>query len=124
MAKLTDPVSELGRILTGESMERLKDVLAEPDADFTPGELARIGGAFSQIGGDLTAAAKDLVEPLIIGGVGKDGFYGDHSAVFKWRKGGESVRVNSAAVKSTFPPADYPELYTTSVSKDSISVTL
>ena len=47
---MSDPVSELGRVLSGESLERLKDVLVEPDADIQPGEMARIGAALSQLG--------------------------------------------------------------------------
>ena len=120
--KMSDPVSELGRVLSGESLERLKDVLVEPDADLQPGEMARIGAALSQLGSTFTLAAKTAVEPMIVGGVGKDGFYSDSGAVFKWRRGGEQVRVDSAEVKRTFPPADYPELYTVSAVKDSISV--
>ena len=122
--KIDNPIAELGRVLSGESLERMADILAEPEADFGAGELARIGAAFTQIGAGLTAAAKTEAGRIVIGGVGKDGYYADGGAVFKWRRGYESVRVDSAAVKRLFPPSEYPELYKTTTTRDSIAVTL
>ena len=123
-SKLDNPIAELGKLLDGAALERLADALAEPDADFSAGELARIGAAFSQIGADFTAAAKETVSPLITGGIGKDSHYLDGGAAFKWRRGFTRTAVDSAAVKKLFPPADYPDLYKTSETRDTIAITL
>lgn len=125
MAKtIPDPVSELGRILSGDALEALKDLMVDPTADLQPGELARIGAAMSQIGADLTAEAKAAVAPMVEGGVGKDGYYADAGAVFKWRKGGEQTRVDTTAVRNFYPQGKHPHLYKAVVSRPSISVEL
>ena len=120
--KFADPATELGKILSGSSMERIKDVLADPDADLTPGDLAVAGEALLPIGGDLKAAAKAAALPHIEGMVGVDATFSDSGAVFKWRKGGERTTVDSAAVKKLFPPDEEPSLYKKSVAPPSVVV--
>lgn len=120
--KFADPVTELGLILSGSSMENLKSILADPDADLTPGDLAVAGEALLQIGGDLKEAAKNAALPHIEGMVGVDAAFSDNGAVFKWRKGGERTTVDSAAVKKLFPPDEEPSLYKKSVTRPSVMV--
>ena len=116
--KFADPVTELGLILSGSSMENLKSILADPDADLTPGDLAVAGEALLQIGGDLKEAAKNAALPHIEGMAA----FSDSGAVFKWRKGGERTTVDSAAVKKLFPPDEEPSLYKKSVTRPSVIV--
>ena len=126
MAKqvFSDPVSELGRVLGGGSLERLKDVLTDGDAYFSAGELARMGAAFSQVGDMLTSDARAAVSPSIEGMVGAEARIVDCGVTFAWRRGGESVRVDSRKVKELFPYEEEPELYARSVVRPSVAITI
>ena len=126
MTQLTqDIIPELSKAgIKGETMEALTMRLAEPDAYLSEGEMARLGAAFAVIGKILTDAAKVKVEDRVVGGVGKDGEHQDNAVSFKWRRGGESLRVNAKEVKSTFPPEEYGELYSKYQTRDSIAITL
>lgn len=111
MANLNDPVGELGDVLSGESIERLAIMLMDPDADYTPGQLARIGQAMTELGGHFTSVAKASVEDRIAGGVGSGASYTEAGVTFSWRAPTKSVGVNTAVVRHEFPQKDYPELY-------------
>jgi len=149
--KLSDPVSELGVLLSGESLERLaifrRETLSEdPGADMGPGQLARVGQAFKDIGGECEAVAKSLVRPQIEGGVGSSAKTQDAGVMFSWRRGSRrvsvdadkvvallpyggnpevySVAVDTAKVKALFPEKEYPELYKVSETRDSVSASI
>ena len=121
--KLSDPVTELGVVLSGESIERMATLRIDPDADLGPGQLARVGQAFSEIGGELMERAKDAVGDRVEGMVGASTRYVDAGVTFEWRKPTESTGVNAAEIKRTFPPAEYPELYKKSTRRGYVIMT-
>ena len=122
--KLADPIYELGPLLPGEALERLKGLLSDPGADHSPGEMARFGAAFSQIGETLTKEARDGMAARLVGGVGASGRSVDGAVMFEWRPSREYSAVDTKSVKSTFPPAEYPELYTVRHVRDTVMITL
>ena len=88
--------------------ERLQDLLVDPDADLTPGELARIADSFLVVGEQLMAAAKQSAGRSIEGGVGASASLMDRNVLFHYTAPGRDGRmVNSRAVAAAFP--DIPE---------------
>ena len=97
---------ELGLALCGEALECIADLMADPGADHTPGQLARLGVAFSHIGKTLTETAKQQV-PL---GAAKSEW---NDVIFSWRSPSQQTRVNTAYLKERFPAVNYPEMWQT-----------
>lgn len=120
--KLANPVGELGVILSGDSLERLAGLMLDPDADLSPGQLARLGQAFSEIGGGCIAAAKDAMEPRIAGGAASSRIATDAGVTFEWRPPSESHTLKTAAIKALYSRDERPELYRVSQRRASISL--
>ena len=106
----------LDGILDGESIEALLDEASDPGANFSHGQLAKIGGAFEALGKHFTEAAKCGLEG--------EQAHEDGGVIFKWRDPHTQTRVDAGAVKDTFPQDEYPELYTESTVAGSVSVEL
>ena len=98
-----DIITELGRFLPGDALERIRDELEDPGASLTSGQLARLGGAATAWGTRMTDAAKDRQV-----GVQRDM---DAEVIFTWTDPSEFWAVDSAEVKKLFPQKDYPALY-------------
>ena len=111
-----DIIEELGAILTGEALERIKDELEDPGQGLTRGRMARVGAAFSALGSTLTKEAKNGLEGLQV--------HMEDEVVFQWRDPSSRTIVDSAVVKKTFPPSEYPELYKHSEAAGSVAVSL
>ena len=122
-SKLSDPVGELGMVLPGDALEALKDILEDPGADHSAGQLARLGQCFTDIGAHLTTQAKQIMEPRIRGGAGASRRHAEDGAIFEWRRGGSYLRVDTMAIKALYAETENPDLYTTSERSDSISIT-
>ena len=122
--KLNDPLFELGAVLPGEALERLKDILADPMADHSPGQLARIGEALIQIGTAINIEVREHVYDRIVGGIGEGQRTADSGVVFQWNRPRQDTRVNTAYLRKTFPVNEYPELYKKVEVKDSVSITM
>ena len=120
--KLTDPVGDLGRVLPGEALEAIKDLLSDPGSDHDAGELARIAQAFNDIGDTVKFHAKAIMMRRLEGGSGENAREVMSGTVFEYRRARTQVRVNSDAVKSEFPRAENPDLYKESNVSDSISI--
>ena len=102
------PMVDLPAICPGlVDIERMKDLLAEPDAELSPAELARLGDSLSVLGEQLTAAAKQAVAPRIEGMVGASASYLEANVLFKYNQPGKPSRVlNTAVVKDLWPDCD------------------
>ena len=98
-----DIIAELGRILPGEALERIKDEMDDPGAHLTAGEMARIGTAAAAWGAGQVAAAKAQMR-----GTQR---HIDHEVLFKWTDPSEFWQLDSVAVKRMFSQEDYPDLY-------------
>ena len=116
-------VQELQRTLrnrTGEEIETIcglmADLTEDPGADHTPGELARLGALFTEMGGTLTDAAR--------GQASRDKLREDEDVFFTYREPGEQQRVNTAYLKEKFPPVNYPEMWQRVPTKGSVSLDL
>ena len=116
-------VQELQRTLrnrTGEEIETIcglmADLTEDPGADHTPGELARLGALFTEIGGTLTGAARDQAS--------RDKLREDEDVFFTYREPGEQQRVNTEYLKKKFPPVNYPEMWQRVPTKGSVSLDL
>lgn len=111
-----NPIAELGALLPGDALERLAGLLAgllaDPNAVFTCGQLARLGAAFSSVGATLTGAARAGMRPRLEGG-GGGGRAFEAGVLFQWRKPGAVTAVDTQRVRAAFPPALRPDLYTT-----------
>ena len=123
-----NPILDIPAIAPGViDPELLAALLAEPDADYTAGQLARLGDAFAVIGEQLTAAAKDAISPQIEGMVGASSQQIDHNVLFKWTAPGKPSRVvDTAAIKKFWPdcPAN-SHLYRNQAGRSAyISITL
>lgn len=104
--------------------ERLADLLAEPDAWLTAGELAQLSDSFAYLAEELRATAIAKVRPQIEGMRGARDTIKDAGVEFKWNAPKEAVIVNTAAVKDDFPPEMTPHLYKKSRRSASISIRL
>ena len=122
--KLTDPIAELGAILPGDTLERLADVLADPGADNSLGELARIRTALSDVGAQFTDAAREGMYRRLAGGIGESGRAVQAGVLFQWRAPSTRTALNTGKVKSLYPQDEHPELYATSQVKGSVSITM
>ena len=111
------PVPELGRVLSGESLERLTDALADMGADMGIGEMARIGAAMSQIGDAFTAAAKASAEARM-----NRNEYLDAGVLFTRREPTTAVSLITAKVRAEMPPEEHPDLYRTTARAGSVTV--
>ena len=94
---------ELGKILSGDGIERLLNELSDPGSEFTPGEAARIFGAMEAIGARGTEGVKDRLVGIKL--------HTEAEVLFKWRDPSVQVRVDNDQVKKLFPRRDYPDLY-------------
>ena len=118
--KLGQELQQLLRNRDGEEIEAMCNVLADltedPGADHTPGELARLGALLTEVGGALTDAARDQAA--------QSGLREDSGVFFTHREPGEQLRVNTAYMRQKFPAVNYPEMWTTTPVKGSVSVDL
>ena len=121
--KLADPIFELGSILPGDALERLQDLMADPGADHTLGQTARIGQALLELGNLLLDTAKEGMEARLTGMVGENARYSDSGVTFQWYPPTQQNRVNTDAAKSLFPRNEYPELYKKSDVKAKLTLT-
>ena len=92
------------------------DLIEDPGADHTPGELAKLGALFTEIGGILTDAARDQAS--------QNRLQEDKDVFFTYRKPGEQQRVNTAYLKEKFPAVNYPEMWQKVETKGSVSFDL
>ena len=120
--KLTDPVGDLGRVLPGEALEAIKDLLEDPGRDQSAGELARIAQAFNDIGDTVKFHAKAIMMRRLEGMAGENAREVVDGTIFEYRPPRTQTRVNSDAVKAEFPIADNPDLYKKSNVSESISI--
>lgn len=112
-------LNELSRLLDEYGIETIGALIEDPGADHSDGELARLGKAFSDLGGMLTSTAKDKMlthlqkssTPLTEDGV-----------VFKLRPGYEQHPLDTKLVKMAFPREENPGFYTTRHIKDTILI--
>lgn len=111
-------------LIDTELLMELRTEADDPGANFTAGQLAQLGDAFSALGEELTAAAKTAAAPHIEGMVGASATLAEDGTVFKWVGPTESVSVDSAIVRKQFPPEDYPDFYRTSRRSAYISITV
>ena len=93
-----DIITELGIVLDGDTLERLRDLLADPDADFSHGQLARMGKAFTELGNELTRVAKEPMVGVV--------HHVEDDVLFRWRDPREDIRINTAKIKEEFPYED------------------
>ena len=101
----------LERVFSGETLERIALLKLEPDAEMSVGEMALVGKSLTDLGKFFIDSAKADALPMIEGGVGKDSELIESGVIFKWRKGGSQMRVDTAKVRSEFPPAENADLY-------------
>ena len=80
-----------------------------------------VGAALSQLGAEITKAAKDEAMTIYAGVRGKQI---DGRLIIEYRAGGKQTRVDSAAVRKLFPPDESPELWKEINTRESISVTI
>lgn len=118
-----NPIAELGALLPGDALERLAGLLADPNAVFTCGQLARLGAAFSSVGATLTGAARAGMRPRLEGG-GAGGRALEAGVLFQWRKPGAVTAVDARRVRAAFPPTLRPDLYTTRESQGVVAVSV
>ena len=124
--KLSDPVGELGRILPGDALEVLKDLLHDPGSDVSVdkmGEMARIGQAFVEIGNRFLDPVKQTMEERLAGGRGSSSREIQSGVIFEWKPPTTSVAINSRAVKEAMPPAGFPEFYNERNRKATLNLT-
>ena len=122
--KLSDAMYELGAVLPGEALERLKGMLADPGADHTPGQLARIGAAFTDVGNRLSATVRDGMYDRLAGGLGENSRLAQDGVLFQWRAPREETAVDTKAVRSMFPKSEYSELYKTRQVRGTVAITM
>ena len=122
--KLADPIAELGAVLPGEALERLADLLADPGADHSLGQLARIGAALSDIGSQLTTEAREGMYDRLAGGVGESGRTVQYGVLFQWRAPHEQTALDTRKMRALYPRDEHPDLYTTRQVKGSVSITM
>ncbi len=119
-----NPIEELGALLPGDALESLAGLLAEPNARFTCGQLARLGAAFSSVGATLTGAARAGMQPRLEGGAGERGRAFEAGVLFQWRKPSTVTAVDAQRVRDAFPPSMRPDLYKTRESQGVVAVTV
>ena len=122
-AKLSDPIYELGAVVSGDSLERLKDIMVDPGANRTLGETARIGQALVDLGNSLLDTAKQGMDDRLMGMVGDNACASDAGVMFQWYPPTKQTRVDTRAVKALFPKDEYPNLYITSDVSAKMNVT-
>ena len=105
--KLTDPVGDLGRVLPGEALEAIKDLLADPGSDHDAGELARIAQAFNDIGDTVKFHAKAIMMRRLEGGSGENARVVVSGTVFEYRRARTQVRVNLSLIHISEPTRPY-----------------
>ena len=113
---VVDPVHEISMAFDGEIIERMVDLLYDPGADHTAGQLARMGAAFAHIGVVLTDAAKTIAA--------KSSIDEDAGVTFIQREPSSQTRVNTKLVKEKFPPAEFPTFWQDVPVKGSVAVEL
>ena len=87
----------------GGALDALMELLDDPTAYHTPGQLAKLGAAFSAAGKNLTAAAKVQAEDR--------GLSEDDGVVFTYRAPTQQTRVNTKYLRERFPAVNYPEMW-------------
>ena len=88
---------------SGEVIEVMDALLADPGADHTPGHLATMGAAFTFIGKRLSDAAKSQAATL--------GLQEDAGVFFTYRAPHTQERVNTKYLKERFPAVNYPDMW-------------
>ena len=97
------------------------ELLEDPGADHSDGELARLGKAFTDLGTILTSTAKSRMinylknssTPLTEDGV-----------VFTFRPGYEQHPLDTKLVKMSFPRDTNPGFYTTRSIKETVTISI
>ena len=100
----------------GGAVETLMDLVADPGAVHTVGELAKLGAVFSNLGAICTEASKGQAEA--------NGIKEDDGVFFQVREPTTQTRVNAAYLKERFPAVNYPEMWQEIQVKGSITVDL
>lgn len=119
-----NPIVELGALLPGDAIERLAGLLADPNAQFPCGQLARLGAAFSSVGATLTGAARDGMRARLEGGDGERGRAFESGVLFQWRKPNSVTTVDTQRVRAAFPPSLRPDLYKTREAAAVVAITV
>ena len=112
-------LKELSRLLDDFGVETIGELLEDPGSDHSDGELARLGKAFSDLGGILTNTSKTRMlthlqnspTPLTEDGV-----------MFQFRPGYDQHPLDTKIVKMAFPREENPGFYTTRHIKDTVVV--
>ena len=97
-------------------------MIQDPDADYGPGELARMGQALTEIGSMFLDSAKRTMEDRLAGGRGSSSRETQAGVMFDWRAPGEYKAINTKAVKDAFPASGFPEFYQDKSRKASINL--
>lgn len=82
---------------------------------------ALIGAALSQLGAEITAAAKKQAMSTYGGTRGKQI---DGRLIIEYRPGGQQTRVDSGAIRKDLPPDEYPMYWKKVNTRESISISI
>ena len=119
-----NPIEELGALLPGDAIERLACLLADPNAQFPCGQLARLGAAFTSVGATLTEAARDGMRPRLEANAAQGGRAFESGVLFQWRKPNSVTTVDAQRVRAAFPPSERPDLYKTREAAGVVAITV
>ena len=99
-----------------DALECLMDLIQEPDAYLTAGQMVRLGAVFCYLGEILENGGKDKAEEFSL----------EESAgvYFRYRQPTTQERVNTKYLKEQFPSFNYPDMYQTIAVSGSVSVDL
>ena len=117
-----DLVAELGRVFqegigsSGEAIEAIAMLLADPGADHTAGELAKLGAAFTFIGKGLSDAARSQAVMY--------GLKADADVIFTYREPHVQERINTKYLKAKFPMVNYPDMWQLTEVSGSVAIDL
>lgn len=106
MATAGADLEDLALALSGEAVEELLDLAADPKGYADVGSLARVSIALKELADVVARAAKDEAEQRMI-----HGHYENGGVVFRWRDTHIQSRINTQEIKAKYPRERYPALY-------------
>lgn len=117
-------LSDLGIVMDGATLEMFAALYDEPDAEWSPGELARGARGLRAVADAMERSAKNAVKPAIQHGRGIEGTHEDCGVEFKYVPASSSRRLNARLLEDYLesrygePVAisadDIPEVYVVS----------
>ena len=102
-----------------DAMDKLRnfwDMVGEPDAHLSVGQMARIGAALEVLGKKFVDQARDMAYDFNISE--------SEGVLFQERPPSTQTRVNTKYLKERFPAVNYPEMWQTVSVKGSVAVDL